>query len=192
MTKQSTTAQAKAGQVNGPTLLTIIRMVLAVAFFGFALVPAVWTKVVALVLFILAAITDKIDGEWARKQKLVTDLGAFLDPLADKMLIDLAFLALTYLNIVPIWVFAIILVRDLAVDGVRMVAARNGQTVAASFTGKLKTTMQMTALIILLANCLFNQGWMAVIGNITLYLALLLTVISGAEYLLKLPLRQDS
>ena len=94
-------------------------------------------------------------------------------------------LVLVVLGVVPVWVFAIILVRDFAVDGMRMMAARNGVTIAASFYGKLKTTMQMTALIILLLNLIVNLEFFTVIGNIALYLALILTVFSGGDYLIK-------
>lgn len=170
---------------TGPTYLTILRMLLSVIFMIFALIPTTWAKITALAIFIAATITDKIDGQWARKQKTVTDLGAFLDPLADKMLVNLAFLVLTYLNIVPIWVFAIILVRDFAVDGMRMMVARKGVTVSASFLGKLKTTFQMIALIILLLNQIANLDILAILGNVVLYVALILTVISGADYLIK-------
>ncbi|MBR3052166.1 CDP-diacylglycerol--glycerol-3-phosphate 3-phosphatidyltransferase [Candidatus Saccharibacteria bacterium] len=169
--------------LTGPTYLTIFRMVLSVVFMVFALVPDLWAQIVALVVFVAAAITDKIDGIWARKSGHVTDLGAFLDPLADKMLVDLAFLVLVYIDVVPIWVFAIVLVRDLAVDGMRMMAAREKVTIAASFLGKLKTTVQMTALITLLANQVLQNGVIAVLGQIALYLALALTIISGADYL---------
>ena len=171
--------------MTGPTYLTILRMILSVVFMAFALIPDMWARIVALIVFIIAAITDKIDGIWARKSRHVTDLGAFLDPLADKMLVDLAFLVLTYIDVIPIWVFAIILVRDLAVDGMRMMVARNGITVAASFYGKLKTTVQMTALIILLVNLIFNNVVIGVLGDVALYLALALTVFSGADYLIK-------
>ena len=171
--------------MTGPTYLTIARMILSVVFMVFATLPSLWARIAALIIFIAAAITDKIDGIWARKSKQETDLGAFLDPLADKMLVDLAFLILTYLNIIPLWVFAIIIVRDLAVDGMRMSAARKGTTIAASFYGKLKTTVQMTALIILLANLVLNNDIITILGNITLYLALILTVFSGADYLTK-------
>ena len=171
--------------MTGPTYLTILRMLLSVVFVIFATLPHTWAKIVALVVFIVAAITDKIDGIWARKQKLVTDLGAFLDPIADKMLVDLAFLVLVYLNVVPLWVFAIILVRDFAVDGMRMMAAKNGVTVSASIYGKWKTTFQMTALIILLLNLIVNLEPLAILGNIVLYFALALTIFSGADYLLK-------
>ena len=133
----------------------------------------------------MGAISDLIDGKWARRDKIVTDLGAFLDPLADKMLVNLAFLALVALGMVPVWVFAIILVRDFAVDGMRMMAARDGVTIAASFYGKLKTTTQMTALIILLLNLIVNLEFFTIVGNIALYLALILTVFSGGDYLIK-------
>jgi len=101
------------------------------------------------------------------------------------MLINLAFLALVTLGVVPVWVFAVILVRDFAVDGMRMMAAREGVTIAASFYGKLKTTVQMVALIILLLNLIVNAEFFTILGNVALYLALILTVISGADYLVK-------
>lgn len=171
--------------LTGPTYLTILRMVLSVVSFIFVLLPDLWAKYVALIVFIIAAITDRIDGKWARKDNLVTDLGAFLDPLADKMLVNLALLALSYLNVIPIFIFAVILVRDFAVDGMRMMAARDGVTIAASFYGKLKTTVQMTALIILLFNLIANSEIFMMLGNIAIYLALFLTVFSGADYLSK-------
>ncbi|MBR2841267.1 CDP-diacylglycerol--glycerol-3-phosphate 3-phosphatidyltransferase [Candidatus Saccharibacteria bacterium] len=171
--------------MNGPTILTILRMLLSVVFTIFVLLPDAWAKIVALVVFIVAALTDLIDGKWARKQKIVTDLGAFLDPLADKMLINLAFLVLVYLNVVPLWIFAVILVRDFAVDGMRMLAAKNGVTISASIYGKWKTTFQMTALIIILLNLIVNLEALAIAGNIVLYIALILTVFSGADYFIK-------
>lgn len=171
--------------LTGPTYLTILRMLLSIAFMTFALLPDMWAKIVALVVFIIASITDKIDGIWARRRKLVTDLGAFLDPLADKMLVDLAFLALVKVDLIPVWVFAIILVRDLAIDGMRMMIARSGVTVAASFLGKLKTTIQMTALIVLQVATIFQFDFFFIIGYISLFVAVVLTVVSGADYLIK-------
>ena len=175
----------QTNKLTGPTYLTIARMILSVLFMVFVLLPETWAKIVALILFIAGAISDLVDGKWARHDKIVTDLGAFLDPLADKMLVNLAFLALVVLGIIPVWVFAIILVRDFAVDGMRMMAARNGVTIAASFYGKLKTTVQMTALIILLLNLIVNLELFAILGNITLYAALILTIFSGGDYLIK-------
>ena len=175
----------KKNKLTGPTYLTIARMIVAVVFMVFVLIPATWTRIVALILFVAGAISDLIDGKWARKQKIVTDLGAFLDPLADKMLVNLAFLALVDIGAVPVWVFAIILVRDFAVDGMRMIAARDGVTIAASLYGKLKTTLQLTALIIILLNLVVNINLFTILGNIALYVALILTVFSGADYLIK-------
>lgn len=171
--------------MTGPTVLTIIRMILSVIFMVFALIPAAWSRILALIIFIIGSLTDLIDGKWARKKQIVTDLGAFLDPLADKMLVNLAFLVLVYVYMIPIWVFAIILVRDFAVDGMRMMAAREGKTISASYLGKLKTTFQMTALIILLFNLIYRIEFFVVLGQIALYLALALTVLSGADYLIK-------
>ena len=182
---QSSRESANHVHITGPTYLTILRMLLSVVFMVFALLPYHWASIVALVIFIAAAITDKIDGIWARKSKKVTDLGTFLDPLADKMLVDLAFLVLVYINMAPIWVFAIIIVRDLAVDGMCMMAARNKVTIAASFLGKLKTTVQMTALITLLAAIVLQNNVIHILGLVSLYLALVLTIISGVGYLTK-------
>ena len=153
----------KKTTLTGPTYLTIVRMVLSVVFFALALTPEVWAKIVALILFIAASITDLIDGKWARKKKIVTDLGAFLDPL----------------------VFAIVLVRDFAVDGMRMMAAREGVTISASIYGKIKTVTQMTALIILLLNLIVHVDLFTILGNIALYLALAMTVFSGLDYIIK-------
>ncbi len=171
--------------MNGPTSLTVIRMLLAALFTVFAMIPTRWARITALLIFVSAAITDRIDGEWARKKKEVTDLGAFLDPLADKMLVNLAFLVLVYQEIIPLWVFAIILVRDFAVDGMRMMAAKKHKTISASFYGKLKTTFQMAALIIILLNTLISNNIIGIIGNIVLYVSLIMTIYSGADYLIK-------
>ena len=172
-------------KITGPTILTILRMILSVVFVAFACIPETWSRIVALVIFVVASITDEIDGRWARRDKLVTDLGAFLDPLADKMLINLAFLVLVTLGVVPLWVFAIILVRDFAVDGMRMMAARSGITISASIYGKSKTVSQMIALIIIMLNLILNLEFLTILGNIALYIALFLTVFSGTDYLIK-------
>lgn len=169
--------------LTGPTILTLARMIIAIFCVILVTIPQTATHIAALVLFIIGAITDHIDGKWARKYAKVTDLGAFLDPLADKILINLAFLALVTMGIIPLWVFAIILIRDFAVDGMRMMVARTGVTVSASFYGKIKTTLQLTALIIILFNLVLNWVWLGIIGNIVLYAALVLTVFSGADYL---------
>lgn len=160
-------------------------MILSCVFVVFILQPATWAKVAALIIFIVAAISDAIDGIWARKQQKISAAGKFLDPLADKMLVNLALFALTYIDVVPLWVFVIILVRDFAIDGLRMIAAQHGLVIAASVYGKLKTIFMMTALIILIVSLIFDVALFVVLGNITLYLALALSIISAIDYFCK-------
>jgi len=142
-------------------------------------------KIVATALFIIASLTDLIDGKWARKYNQVTELGKFLDPLADKMLVNLTFLMLVVANVVPIWMFAVILVRDFAVDGIRMMLARSGQTLAAGWHGKVKTTIQMIVLSVLILNTGLDIAVVSTICHYALYIVVFLTVYSGAEYLIK-------
>ena len=172
-------------KINGPTVLTIFRIILVVPVMILIFMDNLPAQIATLALFILASITDEIDGRWARKAKIVTDLGAFLDPLADKMLVNLTFLALVALNIVPLWMFAVILIRDFAVDGMRMMAAKSGITISASFAGKLKTTIQMLTISLILLNRILNLEPLAIINTILLYIVVFLTVLSGLIYLVK-------
>lgn len=174
---------SKERPITGPTYLTLLRMLMAIFFVCFALIPEFWAHVTALVIFVFASLTDKVDGNWARHSGQVTDLGAFLDPLADKMLVDLAFLVLVYTDVIPLWTFAVVIVRDLAVDGMRMMAAKKGITIAASFYGKLKTTCQMVALIIILLDLTVHFEFLTILGEIMLYTSIACTVFSGIDYL---------
>lgn len=140
-------------------------------------------QIITIICFIIACITDFIDGRLARKNHQVTDLGAFLDPLADKMLINLTMLVLVYKGLVPLWMFAVILIRDFAVDGMRMLSARSGVTVAAHKLGKLKTLTQMLAVTLILLNIILQNHTLSIINLILLSLAVFLTIISGVEYL---------
>ncbi|MBQ6460982.1 CDP-diacylglycerol--glycerol-3-phosphate 3-phosphatidyltransferase [Candidatus Saccharibacteria bacterium] len=171
--------------LTGPTILTIIRIVLVLPLMILIFQDNLPAKIIALICFIIASVTDFIDGRWARKTHSVTDLGAFLDPLADKMLINLTFLALVYLGVVPLWIFAIVLVRDFAVDGMRMVSAKNGTTISASIFGKIKTMVQMITLALIIFNLNFNNNILSTINIILLYIVIILTVFSGADYLTK-------
>ena len=168
---------------NGPTILTIIRIILIIPLMICIFQDNLPCKIVTVVIFSLASITDDIDGYWARKTKQVTDLGIFLDPLADKMLVNLTFLALVSLNIVPLWMFAVILVRDLAVNGMRMMAARNGIVVSASIFGKVKTSLQMITIILILLNRIFDFTPLSIINTVLLYIVVFLTTLSGLIYL---------
>ncbi len=175
----------KSNKLNLPTILTLVRIILVIPLFILIFFECLPAKIITIICFIVASITDFVDGKLARKNKQVTDLGAFLDPLADKMLINLTLLALCYQNLVPIWIFAIIIVRDFAVDGIRMMAAKKGITISASYTGKLKTTVQMIALSLVLLNKIFVNDVFGIINLVLLGAMLLLTVISGLEYIIK-------
>ncbi len=134
-------------------------------------------------LFILASLTDMADGYIARRQNLITNLGKFLDPLADKLLIGSVLIMLVELRWVPAWVVVVIICRELAVTGMRGVAADKGVVIAADHFGKLKTIVQSLALVPLMAHYPIFGFDPAPIGMMLLYLALALTVFSGGNYL---------
>ncbi|MFW6319290.1 MAG: CDP-diacylglycerol--glycerol-3-phosphate 3-phosphatidyltransferase [Bacillota bacterium] len=141
-------------------------------------------NIVILALFIIAAVTDFFDGYIARKQGLVTTFGKFSDPLADKLLVMAALLILMDVGVIAMWIIFVILAREFIVTGIRLVAMSEGDVIAASKLGKIKTASTMVALTILLiypsdGTVLFT------IGNILLYIGVLFTVISGIEYFYK-------
>ena len=171
--------------MNGPTVLTFIRIILVIPMMFLIFDSNLPAQILTIVCFAVASATDFIDGRWARATKQVTDLGAFLDPLADKMLINLTFLALVVLDLMPLWMFAVILVRDFAVDGMRMLSAKNGITISASIFGKAKTMIQMFTVILILLNRILGLAPLGIINTILLYIVILLTLFSGADYLIK-------
>lgn len=140
---------------------------------------------VAALLFIVASTTDWIDGNYARKHHLVTNLGKFLDPLADKLLVSAALILLVEMDLAPAWVVIIIISREFAVTGLRLVAAGEGIVLAASKLGKLKTVTQLVAIILLL---LHNFPFAFVnfpFDMVMLYVALFFTILSGYDYFAK-------
>lgn len=138
--------------------------------------------IAAVLVFLAAAVTDIVDGVVARSRNLVTTLGKFLDPLADKLLISAALIMLTRLGWVEAWVAVVIVGREIAVTGLRAVAADYGVVIAADRFGKLKTILQMMALCPLLLHYPVS-GWdPAPLGGVLLYLALVLTLVSGVNY----------
>lgn len=171
--------------MNLPTILTMLRIVLVAPLMICIFIDSVPAKVAAIIIFVVASVTDFIDGRLARKNKQVTDLGAFLDPLADKMLINLTFLALVALSLMPLWMFAVILVRDFAVDGMRMMIAKKGTVVSASIFGKAKTMTQMFTVILILLNRILDLQPLYIICTILLYIVVFLTLFSGLDYLVK-------
>ncbi|CCV64288.1 Phosphatidylglycerophosphate synthase [Alteracholeplasma palmae J233] len=136
------------------------------------------------IIFIIASLTDFLDGYIARKYKQITTFGKFLDPLADKVLVLTAFLYLMILmpDRVTVWAVMIVIIREFMVTGIRLLAVEKGVVIAASKYGKLKTATTMVALIWLLFN---DFGLPAIIGDILFYLAIILTVVSGLEYFFK-------
>ena len=170
---------------NFPTILTLARIVLVAPLMIFMFSDNEAFRIPALICFVVAALTDKLDGDLARKNNQVTELGKFLDPLADKMLVNLTFFALVMKGIVAPWVFGVILIRDFAVDGMRMMVARKGETVAASMIGKSKTMTQMIGLTIIMLSLILSNGVLLTIGTIIVYVAVALTLWSGVDYLTK-------
>ena len=138
--------------------------------------PPTWGDVLAGLVFVIAALTDSLDGYIARRRRLVTTLGKFIDPLADKVLVIAAMIALVELHRIPAWIVLVIITREFVVTGLRLVAAAEGVVIAASKGGKLKTVFQIAALTMLILKI---PGGMAL-----MWIAMLLTVWSGMEYLI--------
>lgn len=144
------------------------------------------TQLIGAVLFALASFTDWLDGKIARKQGLVTNFGKFADPLADKMLVMTALIILVGQNLAPSWVVSIIVCRELAVTGLRLLLVEQGGTVlAAAWPGKIKTATQMVAIILLLVDNLPFEGIGLPLASIMLYICLFFTIYSGVDYFVK-------
>ncbi|WP_413627152.1 CDP-diacylglycerol--glycerol-3-phosphate 3-phosphatidyltransferase [Fructilactobacillus vespulae] len=146
------------------------------------------TQLLAAIVFIVAALTDFLDGQIARRDHLVTNFGKFADPLADKMIVMSAFIMLVGSGSenVAAWIAAVIVCRELAVTGLRLIIVENdGEVVAAAWSGKVKTFFEMIAVIILLLNDVIFNNFGIPMGQICLYIALVAAVYSGVEYFVK-------
>jgi len=143
------------------------------------------THLVAAIIFLVASATDWLDGYYARKYNLITNMGKFLDPLADKLLVSAAFILLVELDLLAAWIVIVIVSREFAVTGFRLVAAGEGVVLAASSMGKLKTASQLIAIALLLLHN-FPFTYMNIpMDTIVIYIALILTVWSGLDYFIK-------
>lgn len=143
------------------------------------------THLVAAIIFLVASATDWLDGYYARKYNLITNMGKFLDPLADKLLVSAAFILLVELELVAAWIVILIVSREFAVTGLRLVAAGEGIVLAASSMGKLKTASQLSAIALLLLHN-FPFAYIDIpVHTIVVYIALVLTVWSGIDYFIK-------
>ena len=182
-------------ELNLPNKLTVIRILLIPLFMFVLLLPLHWgnivlagtaipkTSLIGAIIFAGASITDFVDGQIARRKHLVTNFGKFADPLADKMLVMTAFIILVQMGKVPAWVAAIIVCRELAVTGLRLIVVENnGEVMAAKMPGKIKTASQMFSIIFLFLNNVFFANIHFPIGQVLLYICLFFTIYSGIEY----------
>lgn len=180
--------------MNLPNRITLFRVILIPVFVFLLLFnidttitivygnPIKYNVFLAALLFIFASITDFIDGYIARKYNLITNMGKFLDPLADKLLVGSAFIVMIELGIIPSWMVVCVIAREFAVTGLRLLAVEQGEVIAAGLLGKLKTITQLVAIIlILLGNPIFNY-WQIPFDKIILWISTILTIASGLEY----------
>ncbi|MBE5772833.1 MAG: CDP-diacylglycerol--glycerol-3-phosphate 3-phosphatidyltransferase [Clostridiales bacterium] len=177
--------------MNLPNKLSMLRICMIPFFVAFAMMDAFWAQLLAVVIYIVACITDALDGHIARSRNLVTNFGKFMDPIADKLLVMSALIILVSQGRMPAWVCILMLAREFLISGFRLVAAETGKVIAAGSLGKLKTVFQMVSTIALLffvpvgesTAILGNAG--IIIANVLMYIAMVLTVISGADYILR-------
>ncbi|HOA41272.1 MAG TPA: CDP-diacylglycerol--glycerol-3-phosphate 3-phosphatidyltransferase [Halanaerobiales bacterium] len=175
-------------KLNLPNKITLLRILLVPVFIYFLLLEnpdnTFLYRLIALLIFIIAAITDGLDGYIARKQKVITKFGKIIDPLADKLLVSSALITFVALNKISVWVAIIIIGREFAVTGLRVVAASEGRVIAASNWGKWKTNLQIYAIIavILDPEILLLPFHLK---DLLLWLAVLVTIISGIDYFKK-------
>ena len=172
--------------MNLPNKLTLLRVVLVPIFMAFMFINTLWANIAGLAIFIIASLTDMLDGKIARARNLISDFGKFADPLADKMLTTAAFLVFMQKGIIGAWPVFIILVREFAVSGIRLVAASSGKVIAASFWGKFKTVTQMISIIVgIVLMCTPFIPYTELITAILVWACVFFTVVSGVEYIAK-------
>lgn len=176
--------------MNLPNKLTMFRVILIPFFLVALMLPVIPAgKWIAVGIFGLASLTDLFDGKIARKYNLITDFGKFMDPLADKLLVCSAMIALIELERLPAWIVIIIIAREFIISGFRLVASDNGVVIAASQWGKIKTTIQMIMVIVLIVNVSENFPMAArvimICEQVLIYASLILTVVSLIDYLVK-------
>ena len=169
--------------MNLPNRLTVLRVVMIPFFVFFMLndIPSGFGKWVALALFIIASLTDMLDGKIARKYNLITNFGKFMDPLADKLLVCSALICLVGMGKLASWMVIVIISREFIISGFRLIASDNGVVIAASYFGKFKTVFQMVMICLLIAD--IRYGFFPLLSEAFKWIALILTVISLVVYL---------
>lgn len=185
--------------MNLANKLTMMRMILVPVFLVFIAIKAIpYGTVLATIVFIIASITDKLDGYIARSRNQITSFGKLMDPLADKLLVTAALVSLVEFQLIPTWVAMIIIAREFLVTGLRSLAASEGIVLAASIWGKAKTATQIVAIIFALINLTYihgglsklvymyiSQSSMNLITNICMTIAVIITILSGVDYFVK-------
>lgn len=170
--------------MNLPNKLTILRVIMIPFFVFFLLCQGGENRtfrMIAVLLFIIASLTDLLDGKIARKYNMVTNFGKFMDPLADKLLVCSALICLIELGQLPAWMVIVIISREFIISGFRLVASDNGVVIAASYWGKFKTTFQMIAVILLI----LDIPALRLVSTLCVWVALALTIISLVDYIAK-------
>ena len=169
--------------MNTPNKLTMLRIILIPFFVVFLLGNfSTWSKWMALAIFVIASLTDMLDGYLARRDNLVTNFGKFMDPLADKLLVCSAMICMIPLGKLQAWFVIVIIAREFIISGFRLVAADNDIVIAASYWGKFKTVSQMFMLILLIADL---GGAFNMIAQVLIWVSLVLTIVSLIDYIAK-------
>ena len=171
-------------QMNLPNKLTILRVLMIPFFVLFMLwdITGAADKWIAAAIFIVASLTDMLDGKIARKYNLVSNFGKFMDPLADKLLVSAAMICLVEMGRLPAWVVIVIISREFIISGFRLIASDNGVVIAASYWGKFKTVFQMAMIIVLIFDF---GGFFGIIEMVLIWISLILTVVSLVDYIVK-------
>ncbi len=170
--------------MNLPNKLTVLRVVMIPFFVVFMLTDlgGDYGNYIALAIFVIASLTDLLDGKIARKRNLVTNFGKFMDPLADKLLVCSALICLVEMERLAAWMVIVIIAREFIISGFRLIASDNGVVIAASYWGKFKTTFQMIMIILLILDL---GDDFEVLETAVIWIALILTVVSLIDYLVK-------
>ncbi len=171
--------------MNLPNKITFSRVFLVPVFIIMFYIDIPNNQTYAGIIFIIAALTDMLDGYIARRDSLITNLGKFIDPLADKLLVSAALILLVEVGTIPAWVVIIIIAREFTITGFRIIAASEGVTIAASSLGKFKTITQLIAIVLLLFDNMFFERFNIPMDQILLYISLIFTVLSGYDYIYK-------
>jgi len=177
--------EEKREMFNLPNTITMLRLGVIPILFGLLLSPGPAMSLVIAILFIAAALTDILDGYIARRFQIVTTMGKFLDPIADKLIVNTAMILMIPIDRIPAWIVAVIIIRDFAVDGIRNIAASDGLIIQASPLGKRKMLCQIFAVSALMIHYPFIGIDAHRVGMVILVIALFLTVTSGVDYFLK-------